>query len=73
MGTPGHLVCAECPRFQLAGVAVCAEPHGVPPSLHKLRWDAQELFSALGAWHGDGDVSKSGALVHMHENGTGGS
>ncbi|XP_030364925.1 basic proline-rich protein-like [Strigops habroptila] len=73
MGTLGHLVCAECPRSQLAGVAVRPEPHGVPPSLRRLRWDAQELFSALGAWHGDGDVSKSGAPVHVHQDGTGGS
>lgn len=32
----------------------------------------RELFSAPGAWHRDGDVSKSGAPVHVHQDEAGG-
>lgn len=65
-GTPAeHLVCAECAQSHLFGVAAGPKPHGVPlaPGGVPGRW---ELFSALGtAW----DVSKSGALVHVHGDG----
>lgn len=66
-GTPEHLVCAECAQSQLFGVAAGPEPRGVPLAPGGVP-GRRQLFSALGtAW----DVSKSGALVHVHGNGGG--
>lgn len=58
-------MCAERAQAQLFGVAAGPEPRGVPLAPGGVP-GRQELFSALGtAW----DVSKSGALVHVHGDG----